>query len=73
MVSIDAKKKELVGTFKNGCREYAPGVPERVKVHDLPDKELGKAILHRDRHGTAEALETSDPGRHLWQHRHFDR
>jgi Rhodopirellula transposase DDE domain len=47
VVSIDAKKKELVGTFKNGCREYAPGVPERVKVHDLPDKELGKAIADR--------------------------
>jgi hypothetical protein len=48
VVSIDAKKKELVGTFKNGGREYAPaGVPERVNVHDFPDKELGKAIADR--------------------------
>jgi len=45
VVSVDAKKKELVGAFKNGGREYAPaGTPERVSVHDFPDKELGKAI-----------------------------
>jgi Rhodopirellula transposase DDE domain len=45
VVSVDAKKKELVGAFKNGGREYAPaGEPEEVNVHDFPDKELGKAI-----------------------------
>ena len=45
VVSVDAKKKELVGAFKNGGREYAPaGTPEQVNVHDFPDKELGKAI-----------------------------
>ena len=45
VVSVDAKKKELVGAFKNGGREYAPtGAPEQVNVHDFPDKELGKAI-----------------------------
>lgn len=45
VVSVDAKKKELVGAFKNVGREYAPvGQPERVNVHDFPDPELGKAI-----------------------------
>ena len=45
VVSVDAKKKELVGAFKNGGREYAPtGAPDQVNVHDFPDKELGKAI-----------------------------
>ncbi len=45
VVSVDTKKKELVGEFKNGGREYQPeGSPERVNVHDFMDKELGKAI-----------------------------
>ncbi len=45
VISVDAKKKELVGEFKNGGREYQPaGEPEQVNVHDFPDKELGKAI-----------------------------
>ena len=45
VVSVDAKKKELVGAFKNGGREWQPqGQPERVNVHDFPDKQLGKAI-----------------------------
>ena len=45
VISVDAKKKELVGEFKNNGREYAPaGEPEQVNVHDFPDKELGKAI-----------------------------
>src|SRR6266540_2554567 len=45
VVSVDTKKKELVGDFKNGGREYRPaGQPENVNVHDFPDKELGKAI-----------------------------
>lgn len=43
IVSIDTKKKELVGEFKNGGQEWQPqGEPEKVKVHDFPDKELGK-------------------------------
>jgi hypothetical protein len=43
IVSIDTKKKELVGEFKNGGEEWQPqGEPEKVKVHDFPDKELGK-------------------------------
>ena len=45
VISVDAKKKELVGAFNNGGREYQPtGQPEQVNVHDFPDKDLGKAI-----------------------------
>ena len=45
VISVDTKKKELVGDFKNGGREYQPtGCPERVNVHDFPDPDLGKAI-----------------------------
>ena len=43
VISVDAKKKELVGPFKNGGREFQPkGSPEAVRVHDFIDKELGK-------------------------------
>ena len=45
VISVDTKKKELVGDFKNGGREWQPlGQPEQVRVHDFMDKELGKAI-----------------------------
>ncbi len=45
VISVDTKKKELVGEFKNGGREWRPcGEPEEVLVHDFMDKELGKAI-----------------------------
>jgi hypothetical protein len=45
VVSVDTKKKELVGEFKNAGEEWQPkGKPEEVKVHDFPDKKLGKAI-----------------------------
>jgi Rhodopirellula transposase DDE domain len=45
VVSVDAKKQELVGRFTNGGREWQPaGEPERVNVHDVPDPTLGKAI-----------------------------
>jgi hypothetical protein len=45
VVSVDTKKKELVGRYRNGGREWQPkGRPEEVKVHDFIDKELGKAI-----------------------------
>lgn len=45
VVSVDTKKKELVGTFKNGGKEYRPkGMPQKVQVHDFPDPRLGKAI-----------------------------
>ncbi len=47
VISVDTKKKELVGPFKNGGREYQPkGHPEPVRVHDFKDPELGKAIPH---------------------------
>jgi hypothetical protein len=43
VVSVDAKKKELVGNFANKGREYRPkGQPPAVRVYDFPDKELGK-------------------------------
>ena len=45
VISVDTKKKELVGPFKNGGREWQPaGEPEQVQVHDFLDKDLGKAI-----------------------------
>jgi hypothetical protein len=45
VISVDTKKKELVGDFKNGGREWRPqGTPEEVRVHDFQDKQLGKAI-----------------------------
>src|SRR6185437_1781496 len=44
-ISVDTKKKELVGDFKNGGQEWQPqGRPEKVRVHDFMDKQLGKAI-----------------------------
>ena len=44
VISVDTKKKELVGPYKNGGREWRPsGDPERVKVHDFVDRALGKA------------------------------
>lgn len=45
VISVDAKKKELVGDFKQGGREWQPtGQAERVRVHDFEDPDLGKAI-----------------------------
>jgi hypothetical protein len=45
VISVDTKKKELVGRYANGGAEWRPaGEPERVSVHDFPDDELGKAI-----------------------------
>lgn len=45
VISVDTKKKELVGNFKNGGREWQPqGEPELVDVHDFPDDAVGKAI-----------------------------
>ena len=43
VISVDTKKKELVGNYKNGGSDYRPkGEPTRVKVHDFEDKQLGK-------------------------------
>lgn len=45
VISVDTKKKELIGNFKNGGREYHPkGRPEAVRVHDFRIPELGRAV-----------------------------
>jgi hypothetical protein len=45
VVSVDTKKKELAGNYRNGGREWRPaGDPVLVRDHDFPDQELGKAI-----------------------------
>ncbi len=45
MISIDAKKKELLGNSKNGGSDYGPqGEPIEVNAHDFEDKELGKVV-----------------------------
>ncbi len=44
VISVDTKKKELLGNFKNGGREWRPqGNPEKVRVHDFVIPELGRA------------------------------
>jgi transposase len=45
VVSVDTKKKEILGDFKNNGAEWQPeGQPEEVRAKDFPDKQLGKAI-----------------------------
>jgi transposase len=45
VISVDTKKKELVGNFRNGGREWRPqGEPDEVRVHDFQDPALGKVI-----------------------------
>jgi len=45
VVSVDTKKKELVGEFRNSGQEWHPrGKPQMVNVHDFPDPKMGKAI-----------------------------
>lgn len=45
VISVDTKKKELVGNFKNSGREYRPQAsPEAVNVHDFIDPKLGRAV-----------------------------
>jgi len=45
VISVDTKKKELVGDFKNAGQEWQPtGTPEPVRVHDFPGDAVGKAI-----------------------------
>ena len=45
VISVDTKKKENVGEFKNGGREWRPkGQPAATRTHDFPDGQLGKAI-----------------------------
>lgn len=45
VISVDTKKKELVGDFKNAGQEWQPaGTPDTVRVHDFPSDAVGKAI-----------------------------
>jgi hypothetical protein len=45
VISVDTKKKELIGNYRNGGSDYRPkGDPTCVNVHDFPDKELGKVV-----------------------------
>ncbi len=45
VISVDMKKKELIGEYKNGGQEYPPkGQPPKVNVHDFMDKQKGKAV-----------------------------
>jgi hypothetical protein len=45
VISVDTKKKELIGEFRNAGREWSPkGNPEEVNIHDFADKELGKVV-----------------------------
>jgi hypothetical protein len=45
VISVDTKKKEIIGDFKNNGREWRPeGMPETAGVHDFPDPELGRAV-----------------------------
>jgi Rhodopirellula transposase DDE domain len=45
VISVDTKKKELIGDYKNAGSDYRPaGCPDEVNVHDFIDKQLGKAI-----------------------------
>jgi DDE family transposase len=45
VISIDTKKKELIGPYKNGGSDYRlEGCPDKVNEHDFADKELGKAV-----------------------------
>jgi transposase len=45
VISVDTKKKEIVGEFSNGGAEFHPiGEPTRTKTHDFVDKELGRAV-----------------------------
>ena len=47
VISVDAKKKELIGRFANGGREYQPaGMPEEVETYDFPSMANGKGILY---------------------------
>lgn len=47
VISVDTKKKVLVGQYKNGGKKLRPkGEPEQVKVYDFVDKEFGRATLY---------------------------
>src|SRR6266568_5442651 len=56
VISVDTKKKELIGNYKNGGTDYRPkGNPQRVNVHDFEDKKLGKVVPYGVYDVTADA------------------
>ena len=65
VISVDTKKKELVGNYKNGGSDYRPkGDPQRVKAHDFEDKELGKVVpygVYDERPISASSVSASMP------------
>jgi hypothetical protein len=67
VISVDTKKKELVGNYRNGGREWRPkGDPRRVRVHDFEDKQLGKVAPYGVYDVTADAAWVSERGRRLF-------
>jgi len=60
VISVDTKKKELIGEYKNGGSDYRPtGCPDQVKTHDFVDKD--KVPLDEDGHGTHVASTIAAP------------
>lgn len=56
VISVDTKKKELIGNFRNGGSDDRPmGRPRRVNVHDFADKDLGKVVPYGVYHLAANA------------------
>src|SRR5262245_39994638 len=52
VISVEAKKKESVGPYRNGGQDWQPqGQPKPVNVHDFPDPQLGKALPYGSYHG----------------------
>ena len=65
VISVDTKKKELIGNYKNGGTDYRPqGDPRRVNVHDFEDEELGKIVPY--------GVYDLEPQRRLGQRRDHD-
>jgi hypothetical protein len=60
VISVDTKKKDLIGNFKNGGTDYRPKRdPQRVNVHDFEDKKLGKVVPY----GAFSTARTTEVGR----------
>src|SRR5438128_2250743 len=75
VISVDTKKKELVGNFKNAGQEWQPaGTPEPVRVHDFPgDAHRQSDSLRRLRHGAQRSLGERGPRpRHARVRRRLD-
>jgi hypothetical protein len=47
VISVDTKKKELIGPYENGVSDYRPeGCKDKVNEHDFADRDLGEAVPH---------------------------